>query len=163
MLDTRYYDRDEGDNPDLIDIEDRSIMGANQEKWLFDRLEESQKRGATWKILGQQIQFSNLNETAIVGSKDGPLYYDGWAGYQANRRRVLEKIVELDVVNPVVLTGDYHTLWTADLTWTDEHGYEPFSGNGSLGIELAVTAVTSSSGWFPFGPFNLSHTNLIGA
>lgn len=146
MLDTRYYDRDVGESPDLIDIEDRSIMGAKQEKWLFDRLEESQHRGATWKILGQQIQFSNLNETAINWSKDAPLYYDGWSGYQANRRRVLEKIVEFEVANTVVLTGDYHTLWTADITWADEHGYEPFSGNGSLGIELAVTSVTSSCG-----------------
>lgn len=152
MLDTRYYSRDAGtENAATIASEHRSILGAPQEQWLYGQLSESRSRNATWNILGQQIQFSNLNETAVPWSKDAPLYYDGWAGYRANRRRVLEKVVEYGVENLVVLTGDYHTLWTADLTWGGDEGgrgggYEPVGGNGSLGIELAVTSVTSSCG-----------------
>ncbi|KAH0610669.1 uncharacterized protein H6S33_012196 [Morchella sextelata] len=152
MLDTRYYSRDAGsEDTATITSEHRSILGAPQEQWLYNQLSDSQSRNATWNILGQQIQFSNLNETAIPWSKDAPLYYDGWAGYRANRRRVLEKVVEYGVENLVVLTGDYHTLWTADLTWDGDEGgrggYEPVGGNGSLGIELAVTSVTSSCGY----------------
>lgn len=148
MLDTRYYDRDQIRRPDLRTAEDRSIMGKDQEGWLYSELQRNTERKATWAILGQQIQFSNINETAISGkSKDLPLYWDGWSGYAANRRRVLEKFVEHNVSNPVILTGDYHTLWTADLTWGDLKGYDWQSGDGSLGIEIAVTSVTSSNGY----------------
>lgn len=157
MLDTRYYDRDQTDRPELINIEDRSIMGRRQEAWLYAQLDDADAHNTTWAVLGQQIQFSNINETAIGASPDHPLYYDGWAGYQANRARVLDQLKRHPSLNPVVLTGDYHTLWTADLTPSDtaaigsrgDGGYEWRSGNGSLGIELAVTSVTSSNGYGP--------------
>jgi alkaline phosphatase D len=150
LLDTRYYDRDETDRPDLRDVEDRSIMGAKQEQWLYGQLEDSARRNVSWTVLGQQIQFSAINETAIgSSSKDLPLYWDGWSGYAANRRRVLEAMVSSNVSSPVVLTGDYHTLWTAELCWDDLAGYDHVSGEGSLGLELAVTSVTSRNGYGP--------------
>ncbi len=43
--------------------------------------------------------------------------------------------------------------WVSDLVWLDEKSYDPVTGAGSIGVEFASTAVSSSS---PFG----SNTNI---
>lgn len=64
MLDTRQYDRDITNlyyNEEIIDMaddKDRSMTGPKQEKWMFNELKKSKKRGATWQLLGQQMVFS---------------------------------------------------------------------------------------------------------
>lgn len=68
-----------GWNDDYIDmIRDdagRSLMGARQEKWFYNRLTESHKRGAAWRIIGNQIIFSTIAEEweGVVS-----LYGDNW-------------------------------------------------------------------------------------
>lgn len=44
------------------------MMGQDQEDCLDADLTESSRRNATWALLGQQIQFSNINETASFKS-----------------------------------------------------------------------------------------------
>lgn len=146
MLDTRYYDRDATDRPDLQLQEDRSIMGPKQERWLEDTLIDAQARNATWKLLGNQVQFSALNETANTGMGGEAFYWDGWAGYMSNRRRFLDAVVKHGIENPVMLTGDYHALWTADLTHPDIP-YNASTGAGSLGVEFAGPGITSWNGY----------------
>ncbi|KAK0483555.1 PhoD-like phosphatase-domain-containing protein [Armillaria novae-zelandiae] len=148
MLDTRQYDRDLTDSHILFsDIvvntissyENRSLMGAEQEKWFFQTLSESKARGAIWRIVGQQIVFSQLNE-------NGTFDLDAWDGYRANRRRVLDHLYENKISNTVVLAGDSHANWVSDLAYpNDTTNYNPISGEGAIGVEFAGTAVTSSS------------------
>ncbi|KAF4576514.1 hypothetical protein EYR36_004492 [Pleurotus pulmonarius] len=45
----------------LADEKNRSLMGADQEQWFFKTLTESKKRGAIWRIIGQQIVFTQLD------------------------------------------------------------------------------------------------------
>ena len=69
ILDTRNYDRSIttlGWNNDYIDhIRDdasRTLMGSRQENWFYRQLSSSTERGATWRIIGNQVIFSYIFE-----------------------------------------------------------------------------------------------------
>ncbi|KAI0664598.1 PhoD-like phosphatase-domain-containing protein [Cubamyces menziesii] len=148
MLDTRQYDRDITDVVTVIDSiadeESRSLMGSEQENWFFDTLSASRERGAIWRIVGQQIVFTQLNESGYCGA-----YQDAWDGYRANRERVLNHLYNEKISNTIILSGDSHANWVSDLAHPDDTTtYDPLTGKGAIGVEFAGTAVTSSS---PFG------------
>ncbi|KZV69015.1 hypothetical protein PENSPDRAFT_727418 [Peniophora sp. CONT] len=145
MLDTRQYDRDVTDmyyNTEYINsissFENRSLMGAQQESWLHDTLDESQSRGAIWRVIGQQIVFTQLNES-------GAFDVDAWDGYRANRARVLDHLQQSNITNTIILAGDSHANWVSDLAHPNDTTYDPATGEGALGVEFAGTAVTSTS------------------
>lgn len=71
MLDTRNYDRsitslgwNDKYIAKLTDDAGRSLMGSHQENWFYNQLSNSSGRGATWRIVGNQIIFSRINNTA---------------------------------------------------------------------------------------------------
>ncbi|KAI1794562.1 PhoD-like phosphatase-domain-containing protein [Ganoderma leucocontextum] len=156
MLDTRQYDRDVTDliiSPtfdsvinSIADVRNRSLMGTEQESWFYQTLSESKARGATWRIVGQQIVFTMLNES-------GSLDVDAWDGYRANRNRVLDHLYKNKISNTIILSGDSHANWVSDLAHpnqTIKHdvrspSYNPITGEGAIGVEFAGTAVTSTS------------------
>jgi alkaline phosphatase D len=84
MLDTRNYDRSittlGWNNEYVAEIKDdagRTLMGSHQENWFYGQLSKSNDRGATWRIVGNQIIFSRINNTAR--SADGEwLNADQW-------------------------------------------------------------------------------------
>lgn len=149
MLDTRDYDRSITDlywNTDYIhqisNDAGRSMMGSRQENWFYNELIQSKKRGATWRIIGSQTVFSRINESVAYGSEN-PLDYDAWDGYQANRNRTFKTLYDNNITNNIVLAGDSHLSFVSDLIWLDEHAYDPTTGNGSIGVEFAGSAVSS--------------------
>ncbi|KAH9901602.1 PhoD-like phosphatase-domain-containing protein [Cubamyces lactineus] len=145
MLDTRQYDRDITDVrstslliDSIADEESRSLMGTEQESWFFDTLSASKNRGAIWRIVGQQIVFTQLNESGFD--------VDAWDGYRANRERVLNHLYNERISNTIILSGDSHANWVSDLAHpNDTKTYDPITGKGAIGVEFAGTAVTSSS------------------
>jgi len=83
MLDTRNYDRsittlDWNDDyiAELKDDAGRSLMGSRQENWFYRTLSESRDRGALWRVIGNQIIFSSVNQTVLYGG-DG-INADQW-------------------------------------------------------------------------------------
>ena len=44
-----------------------------------------------------------------------------------------------------MIAGDSHANWVSDLVWLDNSPYDPSTGQGSIGVEFAGTAVTSPS------------------
>lgn len=44
-----------------------------------------------------------------------------------------------------MIAGDSHASWVSDLIWLDEHSYDQQTGQGSIGVEFAGTAVSSPS------------------
>lgn len=84
----------------------RSILGPEQEAWLQARLRDTP---ATWNLLGQQ---SLMME---VVTPEQRVSNDGWSGYAQTRRRILEGWRDAKVANPVVLGGDVHAFYAADL------------------------------------------------
>ncbi|CAO1598744.1 hypothetical protein XANCAGTX0491_002504 [Xanthoria calcicola] len=144
VLDTRNYDRSItslGWNDDYIDIirddASRSLMGSSQENWFYRQLSESAGRGATWRVIGNQIIFSRIVESYGVSG-------DNWNGYTANRNRTLKHLYDNNIGNNVFLAGDSHQNWVSDLVWLGEKPYDDTSGAGALGVEFAGTAVTST-------------------
>ncbi|HEX5615036.1 MAG TPA: alkaline phosphatase D family protein [Acidimicrobiia bacterium] len=115
VLDTRQFRSDQPCAPDS-DIGDQCeaafdpaivTLGAEQERWLFDGLDESD---ATWNVLAQQIVFSYLD--FVPGDVD--IYnLDQWDGYPAARARILEHLATTTPSNPVVITGDIHASGVA--------------------------------------------------
>ncbi|RPD66343.1 hypothetical protein L226DRAFT_566788 [Lentinus tigrinus ALCF2SS1-7] len=148
MLDTRQYDRDITDLyyntviNSIADVTNRSLMGPEQESWFYNTLDQSKERGAIWRVVGQQIVFTQLNESDAFD-------VDAWDGYRANRNRILDHLYDNKISNTLILSGDSHANWVSDLAHpNDTTTYDPVTGNGAIGVEFAGTAVTSSS---PFG------------
>jgi len=134
VIDARHWGREppaaDGDDP-LLDDESRTILGEDQEQWLSDELTSSTAR---YRLLGNQMMFGQL-----------PLYLntDAWDGYPFARERVFDVIEAEGIDNAVVLTGDIHSSWAMDLARDPEDGYDPETGQGSLGVEMVTPAVAS--------------------
>ncbi|GAC76823.1 hypothetical protein PANT_22c00227 [Moesziomyces antarcticus T-34] len=153
LLDTRNFDRDLTDvywNTDAVaaisNDTDRSLMGGKQEQWLYSGLVNSESRGATWKIVAQQIIVNWQN----YGTPSFMYNYDAWQGYRANRRRFFDTIVNNNVDNTVILAGDSHANWVYDTVPEDRlntTAYDPTTGEGSIAVEFAGTAVSSPSSY----------------
>lgn len=138
MLDTRQYRSDQAcgdqfgaDCPDRFDPS-RTLTGAAQERWLLNGFQQSRAR---WDVLGQQAFFSPLDVTAGRGRGVNP---DAWDGYAANRDRVIAAVVDSPVRNAVVLTGDVHSHWAAEV---HERVGDPLSD--VVATELVTTSITS--------------------
>jgi alkaline phosphatase D len=159
VLDGRQYRTDQacGDNlatnrtecADIDDV-DRTMLGEEQETWLYDGLTGAT---ATWKVLAQQTVMKAL----VIG--DIVLNVDQWDGYAANRQRLFETIAENEVENVVVLTGDIHVAGAADLR-------VPAAGlDGEIVAHELVGPGISSTGLIPDGiidteTLGLAHANL---
>ncbi|KAI9668654.1 MAG: hypothetical protein M1831_001093 [Alyxoria varia] len=173
MLDTRQYERSVTDlyfNTHYIsEIKEdagRSLMGARQEGWFYDELTKSHDRGATWRIIGSQIVFSQIDESFADGVRAAqPFNLDAWNGYESNRNRTLEHLYRGNISNNIMIAGDSHVNWVSDLTWlgnplSDSVPYNEVTGAGSLGAEFAGTAISSPT---PYGGPNapISHFNGV--
>ena len=91
--------------PELSDPR-RSMLGADQERWLTAGLDS----GRHWNLIAQ----STLMARAAFGSQGAERHWtDGWDGYPAARRRLLEAVDGRP--GPLVLGGDIHTHVAADL------------------------------------------------
>ena len=130
----------------------RTLLGTEQEAWLFNRLQTS---AARWKFLGQAVMFAQLKRVGAPNAAGGGVFFnsDQWDGYQPARDRVYDVLkgsaTGQPVDNTVVLTGDIHSSWAADLTQdpnnpdTASGGYNPATGQGSRAVEFVGTSVSS--------------------
>jgi alkaline phosphatase D len=132
VLDTRIHGRDEqvGPTDPALTSETRQLLGADQEAFLLERLRTSTAR---WKLICQQVMMANL---PIV------LNTDQWDGYPAQRRRLYEAIAAGPIADVVVLTGDIHTSWAADLA-PEDATYDPSTGEGAIAVEAVTPGITS--------------------
>jgi alkaline phosphatase D len=138
MLDTRQYRGDQpcgdefkSDCPQRTDPE-RTLPGSEQEQWLADGFRRS---GARWDVLGQQVFFSQVDFTSGAGRGFNP---DAWDGYPGSRDRVVDAWTQANARNVVVLTGDVHAHWAADVKRRFDDPAAPV-----VGTELVVSSITS--------------------
>jgi alkaline phosphatase D len=130
-----------------------TLMGPDQEAWLFGGLKSAAKT-TRWQILAQQVNVGfemmpveastwltaaspqALQQGIAVGTlaaKLGmPHNMDSWNGYPAARSRLLGAALDADA-DFVVLSGDSHNAWAYDLS---EKGT-------AVGVEFGATSVTS--------------------
>lgn len=158
LLDTRLYrDRQPtnaivgyGSVDPAVDDPGRTILGAEQKAWLTGGLASSTAR---WKVLGNQVPFypflvgpgvpAALAPLANAGAGTLPplpatLTVEDWNGYRAEQRELITLMSTLN--NVVVLTGDYHESFAAEIP--SSTGDYAFNGN-SVGVEFICPAVTS--------------------
>jgi alkaline phosphatase D len=139
MLDTRSFrDRQVSGRDAALTDPSRTLMGAAQEKWLFAGLQQSQRAGAAWRILGQQTMFSPLTPPGVP-----PQNTDVWDGYPAARDRVFDLFEKGRLSNVAILTGDIHSSWAFDVPRSPLTGYTGSSGEGSLAVEIVTPAISS--------------------
>jgi alkaline phosphatase D len=138
MLDTRQYRTDQPCGDEFrSDCVDRlnptaSLTGAEQERWLLNGFRNSR---AHWDVLGQQVFFSQVDLTAGPGRGFNP---DAWDGYTANRDRIAAGIANSPVRNAVVLTGDVHSHWAAEVHQRFDDPSSP-----AIAAELVTTSISS--------------------
>jgi alkaline phosphatase D len=147
MLDTRLIGRDQqvADpcNAPAINDSSRQLLGETQEQWFFGELESSAKRGARWRLIGQQVMFGQLVNVLAPGAC--VFNPDQWDGYAAARARVLDELVSKKIGNVAILTGDIHSSWGNDIVPNpfNPAAYDAATGKGSLAVEFVTPAVTS--------------------
>jgi alkaline phosphatase D len=89
----------------------RSLLGSTQEQWLA----EGWALDRPWNLLAQQTLMSRF-AWADPSASDGGLYWtDGWDGYPAARQRLLAPLAAKKVPGVVVLGGDVHANYVAEV------------------------------------------------
>jgi len=140
VLDTRQYRSDQpaGDGtfprvPANLDPE-TTMLGADQERSLLQSLDAST---SVWNVLAQQV---TMAETYFPPADGAAIEYynDAWTGYPAARARILDHLVRNAISNTVVLTGDIHTSWAANLLsdWANPD-------SAVIGSEYVCTSITA--------------------
>jgi alkaline phosphatase D len=138
VLDTRQYRDDQAagggvdpPNPEQRDPR-RSITGEAQQRWLFEGLSRSRSR---WNVLAQQVFFAQRDLRSGPGES---FAMDAWDGYLGSRNRTLGFIAERRIRNPIVISGDVHNNWVADLKvdFNDPNSQ-------TVGTEFVGTSITS--------------------
>jgi alkaline phosphatase D len=121
------------DCPELVDP-GRTFLGKEQEAWLGHGLARSQAR---WNVIGQDVLMAQLREKRPDGTVG--FWTDDWNGYPAARTRLLQKVADTKVRNPVVLGGDLHSFWANDLKLDFDDPKSPV-----VASELVGTSITSN-------------------
>jgi alkaline phosphatase D len=150
-LDTRLWGRDrQATDPAQLSDTARSLLGADQARWLLERLRSGRGEGGTrWQVVANQVMLHPLR-VPVVGStmreavRAGGFLVDGgsalnpdqWDGYPAERERLLTEGVGGDG-DVVVLTGDVHSSWAWEGPGND-------GGRPSM-VELVAPAVSSET------------------
>lgn len=102
MLDTRTEERTK--QPEKVDINDldtsKHIINKTQMIWLENEL----NKDVVWKIIGNQILFSDM---LVFFSQTPQLYNDGWSAYKKNQYEIFNEIRKTPGV--IVVTGDFHS------------------------------------------------------
>jgi alkaline phosphatase D len=109
----------------------RSMMGFSQEAWLYSGLARTK---AHWNLIAQDVlmaQYHIKQNDALVFSTDD------WDGYPANRTRLLKRIQEAQVSNPVVLSGDIHSFFANDLRVDFDDEKSPLVATEFVGTSIS--------------------------
>ena len=91
-------------------LPERTMLGAAQEQWFAQRMGQ---RNGRWTIVAQQTLMAQADRS---NKSPTPVYWtDGWDGYPAARQRLIDAMVDNRASNPLVIGGDVHSFWAADL------------------------------------------------
>jgi alkaline phosphatase D len=111
----------------------RTMLGAEQERWLDESLAAATSR---WNILVQQTLMAPAGHRTAKGLQH---WTDGWDGYPWARARLLDSLAKSGAANPVVLGGDVHTNYVANL-----HARPDDPGSPVLAAEFCGTSISAA-------------------
>jgi alkaline phosphatase D len=162
MLDTRITGRDEQindvTNPALYSAQ-RTMLGTKQRDWFLQKVSTSK---AKWKIIGNQVIFSDFNvgwagqATQQTPAQVESQFLDIWDGYPYERAVIMNTIESQKINNVVFLTGDFHCSFAFDVADSVTNAmsspfpyapsaYDPKTGKGSVAVEFATPSISSAN------------------
>ncbi len=116
----------------------RSLLGAEQEAWLA----KAWSTAHTWNLLGQPTLMARRSFEALTNpSTDGRYGTDAWDGYPGARQRLLATVAERKVPGCVVLGGDLHANYAANLKLDFDD-----DKSATVASEFCGTSISSSGG-----------------
>jgi len=148
VLDGRQYRTDQpcgdGEFPRCDASLDPSVtmLGFEQEDWLRYGLERSDAR---WNVLANQAMVGQLDHNR----GDPRIYWhDAWDGYPVARQRLVDHLVDAEIRNPIVITGDWHSTFVNDIK-------QDFSDpeSATVATEFVGTSISTNDDWIVYGPY----------
>lgn len=143
VLDTRQYRTDQpcddGIKPRCLEAlsPGATMTGPEQERWLLDGLDAS---AARWNIIAQQAMMAQLDrQSGVIQTFN----LDQWDGYPAARERITSFLERRQPSNPVILSGDIHANWVADIKSSFDDPSSP-----TVATELIGTSISSGGNGF---------------
>ena len=110
----------------------RTMLGFAQEAWLATNLAHSK---AQWNLIAQDVLMAQLRKK----QDDGDAFWtDDWNGYPANRSRLLKRVSETRVANPVVVGGDAHAYFANDLKLDFDDAAAPVVATEFVGTSISA-------------------------
>jgi alkaline phosphatase D len=137
------------DCPALADPR-RTLLGAAQEEWLAGAWSTERP----WNLVAQQTLMARCAWSDPAGPDGGRYWTDGWDGYAPARRRLLAQVAERRLGGAVVLGGDVHAHYVADLRldFDDPRGAvvaTEFCGSSITSLGLEQARIDAARGFNP--------------
>ncbi|MCV2356041.1 alkaline phosphatase D family protein [Paucibacter sp. B2R-40] len=120
------------DCPAFLDPQ-RTLLGLPQERWLA----QSWDAARPWNLLAQSTLMAQMNWQENP-AEPRVHWTDGWDGYPAARTRLLQALADKKLANAVVLGGDVHANYVADLKLDFNEAKSPI-----VATEFCGTSITS--------------------
>lgn len=121
----------------------RSMLGQEQERWLLRS--QLTPGGARWKVVAQQMLFSQLKQ----GDK---WWSDGWDGYPATRQRIVNHIADRQIQNTVIIGGDIHQFWVSDVKKDFDDPASPVVATEFIGSSISSGSGSWAEKFLPANP-----------
>lgn len=138
MLDERLAGR----SPEITDINDptylnadRTMLGEKQLTWFEENLKSSK---ATWKVIGNQVIFSDVYLKAVYPKM--PRNLDSWDGFPVEKKKIVDFISGNKIRDIIITSGDTHASWAIEAAVDVKKTYTPFA------VEFGTTSVSSANG-----------------
>jgi phosphodiesterase/alkaline phosphatase D-like protein len=114
----------------------KTMLGASQKQWLFERLSEAHRHGlVVW--VNSLPWIARASATA-----------DHWGGYAAERREIATWITGRGIANLVMVAGDGHMLAI------DDGSNNRFGGGDAPGFPVLQAAALDRNGSLKGGPYS---------
>ena len=113
----------------------RSLLGMEQEAWLGSGWDATRP----WNLVAQQTLMARYS-WRDPSNGDGQYWTDGWDGYAPARNRLLGTVADKKLRGVVVLGGDVHSNYVADL----KANYDD-DKSAVVATEFCGTSITSTS------------------
>lgn len=127
--------------PELLNPS-RSILGADQERWVEQGLAQDAASGARWSVLAQQTIFSQRNYKPLP---EESYHASTWDGYPAGRQRLLDAVRGAGPRNTVFLGGDIHQNYVSRVLADFSKPQSPVIGSEFCGTSIASASSTAQT------------------
>ncbi len=117
----------------------RTLLGFEQERWLGDGWDLQRP----WNLLAQQTLMARFSWSDPARGA-GTYWTDGWDGYSPARNRLLGVVEAKKVPGVVVLGGDVHSNYVADLKADFDDPRSPVVASEFCGTSISSLSIAQS-------------------